>query len=171
MKKNISKKSIGLLMVALLLVACVGVGSSLAYFTTYTEAKGGVELSLGFSKTDINDDVQKGVKIVSVKNAEDAADCYVRIKVIVSEQYKDLVKYAEPDNAGNWTPAEDGYYYYSDIVPANGQTTDLLVLLQDVSGIANDDFNVIVIQESTPVLYNENGEAYANWDIKADVVE
>ena len=171
MKKNMSKKTIGLLVVSLLLVACVGVGSALAYFTTYTEAKGGVELSLGFADTEIDETVEKGMKIVSIKNAEDAAECYVRVKVIVSEQYKDLVKYSEPENAGKWTPGVDGYYYYSDIVAPNGVTSELVVLLSDVSNFATDDFNVIVIQESTPVLYDENGEAYADWNIKADIIE
>ena len=30
-------------------------------------------------------------------------------------------------------------------------------------------FNVTVIQESTPVLYDENGVAYADWTMEADV--
>lgn len=171
MKKNMSKKTIGLLVVSLLLVACVGVGSALAYFTTYTEAKGSGEISLGFADTEINETVHKGVKIVSVKNAKDAAECYVRVKVIVNEQYQNLVKYTETDGVKNWTPGEDGYYYYKNIVASDEETTELVVLLTGISEIAKDDFNVIVIQESTPVLYNENGEAYANWDIKAEVVE
>ena len=31
------------------------------------------------------------------------------------------------------------------------------------------DFNVIIIQECTPVLLDENGEAYADWSVTADI--
>lgn len=31
-----------------------------------------------------------------------------------------------------------------------------------------DDFNVIVIQECTPVLYDENGNPYADWNVILD---
>ena len=37
--------------------------------------------------------------------------------------------------------------------------------------LAKDDFNVIIIQESTPVLYNEDGKPYSNGDVKATVSE
>ena len=31
-----------------------------------------------------------------------------------------------------------------------------------------DTFDVIVIQETTPVLYDSNGRAYADWERQAD---
>ena len=31
-------------------------------------------------------------------------------------------------------------------------------------------FNVIVVQECTPVLYDENGNAYADWNANAEIL-
>ena len=169
MKINMSKKTIGLLMVSLLLVLSIGVGSALAYFTTYTVASGSQKLELNFSKTDINETVEPGKKVLWVENAE-SADCFVRVKVIVAEQFQDKLQFAEPDNAGKWTPGDDGYYYYDEVLASGEKTSELIVLLTDISSIATDDFNVIVIQESTPVLYDENGEPDFNWSVKAETV-
>ena len=36
---------------------------------------------------------------------------------------------------------------------------------------STEDFNVIVIQECTAVLYDENGNPYADWDRIADSSE
>ena len=36
---------------------------------------------------------------------------------------------------------------------------------------SEDDFNVIVVQECTAVLYDENGKAYADWNRIADSSE
>ncbi len=169
MKKNMSKKTIGLLVVALLMVVSIGVGSALAYFTTYTKAKGGVELDLNFANTKIDEDVQKGEKILTVKNAEGAEAAYVRIKVVVAEQYKNSLLYSELEGVSNWTPGTDGYYYYSLILQPGEATTELFVNLTEIN--ATDDFNVIVIQESTPVLYKEDGTPYADWSVKAEIAE
>lgn len=169
MKKNISKKTIGLLVVSLLMVACIGVGSALAYFTTYTEAKGGVQLDLEFVDTKINEEVEKGEKILTVKNNENAEAAYVRIKVVVAKQYEEYLQYSEVEGVSNWKPNEDGYYYYSEILAPGETTTELYVNLSQI--VASDDFNVIVIQESTPVLYDADGEPYADWSVTAQYQE
>ena len=71
------------------------------------------------------------------------------------------------DASGKWTPGEDGYYYYADIVEG-GQTTEPLdVKIENIPEDAKD-FNVIVIHESTPVQYDEDGKPYADWNIKLD---
>ena len=55
-------------MMSLLLVASIGIGSALAYFTTYTEAKGGVELDLNYSDTEISEKVVEKVKNIIINN-------------------------------------------------------------------------------------------------------
>ena len=40
----------------------------------------------------------------------------------------------------------------------------------DSTGL-DQDFNVIVVQECTPVLYDENGNPYADWNAVADSTE
>ena len=126
MKNKWSKKTICLVLTALVLVAGLGVGSAMAYFTTYAMAKGSEAVVLKFGDTEIDEDVVAGQKQIVLKNTGDGA-CYVRLKALTGDKYKDSLVYSEPDNAGKWTPGADGYYYYSEIVPAGGTTSQINV--------------------------------------------
>lgn len=83
----------------------------MAYFTTYTEASGGVTLNMGFSETIPKEDFSNWTKHVSVENTG-GYDCYIRVKALAGSKYQDGLQYSDSD--GKWTPGEDGYYYYSD---------------------------------------------------------
>ena len=169
MKNRINKKIICLTAVALTLVAGLSVGKALAYFTTYTEAKGGIELDLGYTETIPEEKVIDGAKQVILRNTGDF-DCYVRMKALTGSSY--TISYTEPGGEGKWTPGADGFYYYSDIVPAKGgETTQLNVNITFPTPEDGEapDFNVIIIQECTPVLYRDGGEPYADWTQVADV--
>lgn len=165
MKKKM--KTICLSAAALVLAMGVMVGTAMAYFTTYTVADGGVTLDLGFTHTEINEEVINGKKQLVLENTSDY-DCYVRLKALTGNAHKDGIAYSEPEGAGLWTPGTDGYYYYNAIVEAGGTTSQI-----DVSFVLpqenQTDFNVIIIQECTPVLLDENGEAYADWSVTADI--
>jgi hypothetical protein len=69
-----------------------------------------------------------------------------------------------------WSLGNDGYYYYGDILSASESTSELLVQISGVPVNADNDtsFNVIVVYESTPVLYKEDGTPYADWNAKVD---
>ena len=162
------KKRIYLAAAALALVVTLGIGSAMAYFTTYVLADGGVELSMGSTVTIPKEKMDLHYKIVSIKNTGDY-DCYVRVKAFVSAENGELVF---SDEDGKWTPGADGYYYYSDIVKP-GETTDTVKIA--VNGLLvepeeGEAFNVIVVQECTPVLYDENGNAYADWNANAEIL-
>jgi hypothetical protein len=161
------KKRIYLAAAALAIVATLGIGSAMAYFTTYVLADGGVELSMGSSITIPKEKMDLHYKIVSIENTGDY-DCYVRVKAFVGAENGELV-FSDVD--GRWTPGADGYYYYSDIVKP-GETTGTIKIA--VNGLlvkpeAGEAFNVIVVEECTPVRFDENGNAYADWDAVADV--
>lgn len=165
MKKKM--KTICLSAAALVLAMGVMVGTAMAYFTTYAVADGGVTLDLGFTHTEINEEVINGKKQLVLENTSDY-DCYVRLKALTGNAHKDGIAYSEPEGAGLWTPGTDGYYYYNAIVEAGGITSQIdvsFVLPQD----NQTDFNVIIIQECTPVLLDDNGEAYADWSVTADI--
>ena len=66
-------------------------------------------------------------------------------------------------------PAADGYDYYSGIV-APGASTEEMQIKIDSTGL-KQDFNVIVVQECTPVLYDADGNPYADWNAVADSTE
>ena len=164
--RKLSKKSLCLAAAALTLTAGISAGTAMAYFTTYTEASGGVTLNMGFSETIPKEDFSNWTKHVSVENTGDY-DCYVRVKALAGSKYQDGLQYSDSD--GKWTPGEDGYYYYSDPI-APGESTSVLDIRID-SKESDDSFNVVVVQESTKVLYNEKNEPYADWTQIADTSE
>lgn len=172
MKKNMSNKTISLALMALILTLGISVGGVMAYFTTYTEAKGEVVMDLGFPNTGIEEHVVDGKKEIKLLNTGDY-DCYVRLKALTGDAYKDSLVYSEPDGAGKWAPGADGYYYYSDIVGAEEMTNQINVgfsfPVEEEGKEPPADFNVIIIQESTQVLYEEDGTPYADWNKLADV--
>lgn len=164
--RKINKKSLCLAAAALTLTAGISAGTAMAYFTTYTEASGGVTLNMGFSETIPKEDFSNWTKHVSVENTGDY-DCYVRVKALAGSKYQDGLQYSDSD--GKWTPGEDGYYYYSDLI-APGESTSVLDIRID-SKESDASFNVVVVQESTKVLYHENNEPYADWTQIADTSE
>lgn len=164
--RKINKKSLCLAAAALTLTAGISAETAMAYFTTYTEASGGVTLNMGFSETIPKEDFSNWTKHVSVENTGDY-DCYVRVKALAGSKYQDGLQYSDSDE--KWTPGEDGYYYYSDLI-APGESTSVLDIRID-SKESDASFNVVVVQESTKVLYNENNEPYADWTQIADTSE
>lgn len=169
MKKN-TLKTICLAAVVLTLTAGITVGSAMAYFTTYVTAKGGYTVELAFTKMEITEEVEYGKKEIILTNTGQH-DCYVRLKALTGDRYKDSLLYSEPGETTKWTPGADGYYYYSDIVAPEGTTTKLNVSFAFPEGEEPVDFNVIIIQECTPVLFDENGNPYADWSVIADVTQ
>ena len=161
------KMKICLSAVTFVLVMSVMIGTAMAYFTTYVEAEGGVTIDLGFTNTEINEEVVNGRKQITLENTSDY-DCYVRLKALTGDAHKEGIAYSEPSGAGLWTPGADGYYYYGEILEAGGKTSQI-----DVSFVLPQEnqtnFNVIIIQECTPVLLDENGNPYANWSVTADI--
>ena len=163
-------KTICLAAVVLMLVAGIAVENAMAYFTTYVVAKGGYTVDLGFTRTEIEEEVEYGKKVITLTNTGDY-DCYVRLKALTGDAYKESLLYSEPSGAGKWTPGEEGYYYYSDIVVPEGVTTELEVKFTFPEGKEPTNFNVIIIQECTPVLYDAYGNPYADWSVTADVTQ
>lgn len=161
---HFDRKSLCLAGVALVLAGSLTVGRAAAYFTTYATAVGGVEVDLGLTRTVPDEEVYDWRKHVKIDNTGEYP-CYVRAKVFAGEKFQaGLVISGE-----GWTPGEDGYYYYKDMIPAGGSTGDELLVEIDHMD-SKEDFNVVVVQECAPVLYDENGDPYADWDTILDTV-
>ncbi len=67
-----------------------------------------------------------------------------------------------------WTQGDEGYYYYSDVLGSGEATTELNIQIWNVPVeyvMEGEQFNVIVVYEAVPVLYTEEGEAYADWTV------
>lgn len=165
MKRQTEHKiGIGLSAAALLLTAAVGLKEASAYFTTYVSAGGSQIVHMG-AQTEIEEDVTDMTKHISIRNASQINDCYVRVKVFYAGPFE--VTFTDRSESGDlWTYSEaDGYWYYGPILPAGGATE---ILDAKIGGLPQDfdrdSFNVVVVQECTPVIYDENGNPTADWN-------
>ena len=170
MMKKMNKKLLCLAMAAFVLTAAVSVKNAMAYFTTYVVASGEESLNLGFAKTELEETINGTDKAVTVANTVDAS-CYVRVRILTisDEKITDLVKVSEPDFADNWKEISEGYYEYKSVLGSKSETSVLNVMVTPTS--ETEDFDVIVIQETAPVLYDENGNTYAGWNSSDYILE
>ena len=144
---------------ALALTGALSVGGAMAYFTSYSTAKGKVPVNIGFTKTVPEETVDGSGKHVTIMNTG-AYDCFVRVKVfsVVDVDYK---------ASEGWRAGDDGYWYYDKVVAAGASTSELLVTFEYPKNTEEDkteEFDIVVVQECTPVVYDEDGTAIPNWD-------
>lgn len=157
--RKLHKKPLIMAAATLALTGTLAVGSAMAYFTTYSTAGGGVKMNMGFTETVPKEDVDENGKHITIKNTGDY-DCFVRVTAFAPVE----LTYNAP--GGGWTAGDAGYWYYDEVLPAGKETeTELNIKYTFPSGDDKpEEFNVIVIQECTPVLYKEDGTPYADWN-------
>lgn len=162
MKKMTSKKVIiALSAAALCMTGALTLEHAAAYFTTYVSAGGSQVVHLG-SQTEIFEEVSAMTKHISIKNGSQVNDCFVRVKVFNSSEFE--VTYEDKSNLWEYS-TQDEYCYYKPILPADQSTEPLDVRINDLPvDFDRDSFNVVVVQECTPVVYDESGNPSANWD-------
>ena len=151
-----------LMLTALAVVLAVGVTAvpALAYFTAHTEAVGNVPISLGTTTTITEDLPDPLTKVVTINNQGPEA-CWVRVKAYSAYP----LEYTPGEN---WKENGD-YFDYTEILEAGDDTTALTVKVTPPADPKQDEnFNVIVVYEATPVTYDENGEPETppDWDAK-----
>lgn len=142
---------------ALVLVMSVHVAPSLSYFTTYVRAEGGYPIHLRLVDTDVDESYDlSGEKQITIRNTGDA-DCYVRVRVIAGQLIGLDI------HGDGWTPSDDGYWYYDRILHPNESANVLYAKITRDAKLTDQDYNVVVIEECTPVQYGEDGQPYADW--------
>lgn len=156
MKKFLKMKKVWLTVVAVGLAGGISLSSAMAYFTTSVSAEGGHALQLK-NTTDIEEGFENWTKDIKVTNTGDVA-CFVRVKVIAGSQFGLEI------GGNGWESRADGYWYYLTPVAPGEKTESLFAKIQIPEEFA-EDFNVAVVQESTPVLYDEQGTPYADWEL------
>lgn len=171
MKRKKKLGNIVLTLSAAGMIALAGLNSANAYFTTYAEASGGFPLELG-DITVIEEEVSDWTKHFVVESSADSQPVYIRARAFSGSAYN--LEYSNPEEGeegagpGTWSLGEDGFYYYSDIVNASEKTSELLIKITNPPQDVTVKFNVVVIYESTPVQYHEDGSPYADWTVKLD---
>lgn len=146
---------------ALGMTAALTLESAMAYFTTYVTAGGSQVVHLG-AETEIVEDLTERTKHISIVNTSATNDCFVRVKVFYAGNF--TIEYTDVEGAGDWYPGDDDYWYYRPILPAGASTSVLDVTITMPEDYDRDSFNVVVIQECTPVVYDDEGNPTADWD-------
>lgn len=166
MKKVFKQKKFWFAALTVVLIGCSSVQGAMAYFTTYVEAKGGHTITLGTS-TSVEEKVKDMTKHIVLSNTGEC-ECYVRVKVFSGSQYTiNFSQEVDENNNPWWELKEDGYWYYKDILQVGEETKELLAKIE-VPEDLKESFDIVVIQECTPVLYDESGNPYADWNRKVD---
>lgn len=150
---------------AVILTLSAATGSAWAYFTTYAQARGSYPIRLG-DQTTVTEDFSAWTKHVSIQSSADSKPVYIRVRAFCGEAYSLVYS----DSTGKWNPESDGYYYYSGIVKGGEATDTLDIKIENVPQDIKDaaSFNVVVIYETTPVQYHEDGTPYADWSSKLE---
>ena len=187
MKKRITTLLAGLVVA---LVLGMGISPAWSYFTDSHATDGGLPISVTPTTTP-HEWVYTNHKYLQVHNAEDAtAPVYVRAGVFCSGEFSD-VKAAgtgwSPQDPGDWTSEIGmGWFYYGNsatnltAVEPNGDTSILDFEFEfpkvkaenqptGSGAVDGDNYNVIIVYESTPVQYDAQGNPFADWDITANV--
>lgn len=182
--KKFRMTSLGAVLFALLMVFVfsANVRQAWSYFTTFATAAGGYTIQLG-DETSIEEeyhDKQKDIRIVN--NAKSNQPVYVRARAFWGSQYDfeyrpgaNWKKAGDVSYASRWRPTgDDNEYYYYDVPLAPGESSEpLTIYIGDLPGAEDDDsqknINVAVIYEATPVLYEESGKPYADWNMKFEI--
>ena len=153
--KLLKKSRVLLVTAAAVLALAAGAQTALAYFTTYATAKGGYTIHLG-ETTSIEENFANWTKKVQVANTG-SQPCYVRVKAFCGSQYTLTF------TGDGWSAGEDGYWYYSAVIPAGGSSAELDIAIGNTPADEAEDFNVFVVQEAAAVRYNADGTPYADW--------
>lgn len=165
MKRGTGGKKTGLLSaVALGMLVLVTLEGASAYFTTYVSAGGSQVVHMG-SETQLHEELSNMTKHISITNTSPIHDCFVRVKVFHSSEVE--VSYTDRSEEGSlWRYSEeDGYWYYGPVLPAGASTEVLDAKIGNLpESFDRESFNVVVIQECTPVVYDEAGSAKADWN-------
>ena len=135
------KKRIGIVIAALALVAAIGIGATLAYFTDSDSANntitfGHVDIDLDEPQFEENtedntiEDVTPGQEIVkdpTITAKANSAAMYIRAKIeyvgLTDEQAAELE--ALITFANGWVKGTDGYYYYQSEISSSTQDQEI----------------------------------------------
>lgn len=150
-----------LVLVALVLALTTMLPTALAYFTANSYAAGSKSVAVGVNTT-TDEKMDGNAKVMTITNTGNQ-EVFVRVRVFA------LAKYIKKIENSGWRQDGDWYYYDTPLtVTAPDNEVTFRVELNNPNPLDNDldDFEVTVVYEATPVLYNEKNEPYAKWDLK-----
>lgn len=158
----------GIALIAMITVIACSTVAAYAYFTDYDHLLGAAKLSLS-GETEIEEEVTDTEKTVSVKNTgEEGKNASVVVKLLIYGP--DGMKVTLSDSS-DWTAfnTEKGVYgyYYNHVLAPGESTSKVVASVADIpAGADMTDFQIIVLQESSTAVYDEDGKIAApdGWD-------
>jgi len=175
MNKLTKKKYITLIVAACLILVAI-VGTSFAYFSDTTMAAknnfeiGGVDTKIveeNLKYPNINGTGSKEVKVQNIGKS----DCFIRVRITTSPEGVATIS----GGSSKWI-SDNGYYYYTDLVPANAgessKTEELFTTYTMNSNYYNsgnfEPFDISVYQESIDATgYSNYQEAWNEYNTKS----
>lgn len=126
------------------------------YWRNYFSAEGGILFTKIISNTELEEETYNLEKHIVVTAGLEGMGIFARVKVFAPA---DVTYIGE-----GWSYNEtDGYYYYELPLMPGESSKELVISIQQKEQV---DFDVVVIQEATPIKYKDNGQEYANWNAK-----
>lgn len=178
-KKYIATSIIALAAAFALIIGAAKPGSLLAYFTTHARAEGSVTLDLHHEE-EMHEEFDSWTKTITVSSDADTVPVFVRVKGFAGSMF-DLTY--TPSPAGSWVPGFDDFWYYTVPLEADSVTDPISVKisggLTEMTNLKNGEtFDVIVVYETTPVVYTIDSsgnsvpatafDARETWERKVD---
>ena len=164
-----SRIAVALTVLAFLLLAASSVNIAYSYFTAYTEAKGYHKVFARSETEFITEMPGNLTKRINIKNSG-THECWARVLIIYPDGYS-IFKTSGTGWADD--PDKNGYWVYNEILPAGASASqELMVSFKLPENLSEEEreklqFNVAVISECVPVLYNADGTPKApEWDLK-----
>jgi len=168
-----NKRKLVLTFLVFALIICANIQPAMAYFTTFTYAKGGHPIYLR-DTTRIEEQFSNLTKHVRIRSEANSSPVWVRAKVFYAYQGIEEIKIKQDDEStSKWKKGAadgNGYVYYNYLEPllGGGVTEELTITIKTKDTLtpeAGDQYDVIVVYESTPVRYDEKGQILAvDWN-------
>ena len=171
-KKRVSGSTIAIIVLSVLLVASIGVGVALAYFTSTANVAGDITLgdpvtisitqggasasSLTFSGNAMPGSVYD--QAIGVSTPAGTSDALVRAKLTITNTDGASTN-VEATTTDSWTEGEDGYYYYNGTMAASSNV-DFITAITIPTSLTNEDANKTF---SITVIVEANNAANAVW--------
>ena len=156
------KKTYILSFVSLLLILGITVKSTMSYFYTYTDAKGSFTVSLDDESFIEEDPPTLNIKNLKISNTG-KDPIFVRVKAILPDP--EVAKLSQASKDAGWTEkGQDDFYYYTKVLESGDMIEIKFDLNMPESLKAGEEYNIVLLYEATPALYNETDGWHANWD-------
>lgn len=175
-KRGVSGSTIAIITLSILLLAAIGIGITLAYFTASTNVTGNITLGdpvtisitqggASASSLTFPGDALPGTvysQAIGVEAPAEMTEALMRAKLTISNTDGASTS-VEANTTGDWQEGEDDYYYYNGTVNANDKI-DFITAITVPTSLTNADANkTYTIDVVVETIQQANNAANATW--------